>query len=142
MKDYNLREPSQPEIWKSGFPLLAYIAYPFAKPNPRKNTEEVRKIACEIMKKYPNVFIIVPHTAVDMTFFGDIPEKIEGRSIEDNLLAVHLEFTILSKIDLFILGCDLNYTVSSGMCWEAAFVRWLQIQGKQIVIAHVEELLK
>lgn len=141
MKNYNLIEPSQPEIWKAGFPLLAYIAYPYAKPNPKENTEKVRKIATKIMKKYPNIFVIVPHTAVDVTLFGDIPDEFEDRPIEDNLLAIQLEYTILSKIDLLILGCDLDYTTSSGMVWEVAFIQWLQIQGKNITIVHAEELL-
>lgn len=147
--DYNLRKgtgkgrySNLDVITYGGVPTLAYIAYPYAKPNPRENTEKVRAIASEIMKKYPNIFVIVPHTAVDITLFGEIPDVFEDHPLEDNLLAIQLEYTILSKIELLILGCDLDYSNSSGMVWEAAFVRWLQTQGKNIVIAHAEELLK
>lgn len=125
----------------SNKPKMAYIAYPYARPNPRENMEKVRKIATAIMKKHPNIFVIVPHTAVDVTLFGEIPEKVAKHPVEHHLFACKLEYTILSKIDIFILGCELDFATSSGMIWEMAFVQWLQTQGKKITIVHAEELL-
>lgn len=146
VNDYNIECTSGCQITESVYldnkPILAYMAFPYARPSPKQNMEKARKIAKAIMKKYPNIFIILPHTAVDMTLFGYVPEVVEDHPLEDHLIAGQLEFTILSKVDLFILGCELDFAVSQGMCWETAFVRWLQSQGKNIQIVHAEELLK
>jgi hypothetical protein len=122
--------------------LIAYLSYPFSK-NPKGLTEEVCVYAKKIMEKFPNMFIIVPHTAVDITMFGPPREKITDYELRDHSLAPQLEFTILSKIDVFIQGVPDNPTVSAGCIWEHAFCLWLNTWRKRkIIIVTLKEILK
>lgn len=93
------------------------------------------------MKKYPNIFIILPHTAVDTTLFGDFEERTGEHTTEDHELAQRLEYIILSKIDLFIIGVEYK-DMSSGMTWEHSYCKWLnETRKKQIEIKFIRELL-
>lgn len=119
---------------------IAYLAFPYGSA-PRENTEKASKIATAIMKKDPTIFVIVPHTAIDVTLFGEIPEVVEEHKVEDHLIALKLEYTVLTKVDLLILGCPLDFKVSQGMIWEAAFVEWLNKNGWNIPIVQASFLL-
>jgi len=119
---------------------LAYLSYPYSD-NPRQRTKEAVKIAQKIMKKHPEIFVIVPHTAVDYTMFGEIPEKLTDHNQEDHFAAPIMEFIILSKIGLFIIGRPLDVTVSTGMIWEWAFCRWRQLKGDSVKIISAEEMM-
>lgn len=122
--------------------IIAYISYPFSK-DPRRFTKEVCIHAQKIMSKFPNIFIIVPHTAVDYTMFGDIKACISDYGERDHSLAPQLEFTILSKIDMFIQGVPDDPMVSMGCIWENAFVHWLNTWRKRkILIVTLREILK
>lgn len=120
---------------------IAYLSYPYSD-DPRGRTDEVMKLAQKIMKKHPELFIIVPHTAVDLTYFGEIPGKITDHNQADHLLAPVMEFIILSKIDMFILGRPLSVEISKGMIWEWAFCRWRQLNGEKVEIVTAEELME
>jgi len=120
--------------------LIAYLTYPYSN-DPKGNTKKARELTCKIMKKYPNIFIIVPHTAVDNTLFGDFIERKEKHANEDHINAILCEFIILEKIDIFILGTKKE-DMSTGMCWEYSYVLHLnQIRKKQILIIELEEVL-
>ena len=121
---------------------MAYLSYPFSR-DPRGFTKEVCIHAKKIMEKYPNIFIIVPHTAVDVTMFGEPKEKITDYGARDHSLAPQLEFTILSKIDMFIQGVPDDPTVSMGCIWEHSFVQWLNTwRRRKIMIVTLKEILK
>lgn len=121
---------------------LAYISYPFSR-HPRKYTRDVCRFAKEIMTKHPNVFIIVPHTSVDTTMFGPPRRCMKDYGNRDNTVAAKLEFTILSKIDIFIQGVPDDPSVSMGCIWEHAFCLWMNsFRKKQIRIITLEEVLK
>lgn len=126
---------------KSKTTKLAYLSYPYSD-GPKKRTDEVVKLARKIMAKHPEIFVIVPHTAVDYTLFGEIPEKITDHKVDDHLVAPIMEFIILSKVDMFIIGCPLDVTVSKGMIWEWAFCKWRQLNGENVEIVKVEELIE
>ena len=122
-------------------PILAYLSYPYSD-DPKGNQLKGRKLAIEIMKKYPYIFIILPHTAVDTTLFGEFEERSGKHTTEDHELAERLEYIILSKIDLFIIGTEYK-DVSTGMTWEHSYCKWLnQIRKRQIEIKFAKELLK
>jgi len=128
-------------VKKKDKPKIAYLSYPFSK-DPIGYTKEACSLAKEIMKKHADIFIIVPHSAVDYTLFGE-PKDISGYKDTDHLLAPQLEFTILWNIDIFIRGKPLDSKVSIGCIWEEAFVRWLNIwRDKKIKITTPEELMK
>jgi len=121
-------------------PTIGYLAYPFFN-NPEKNSEEVRYLALKLMEKYPNLFIIVPHFAVGALVLGEIPDR-PSFSAEDNFNAGVMELNILSKVDFFIIGKDLDYHESAGCCWEYIFCRWRQSHGEKILITTARELLE
>ena len=122
--------------------LIAYLSYPFSR-NPIGYTKEVCEYAKKIMTKFPNIFIIIPHTAVDITLYGEAKEKITDYEPRDHTLAAQLEFTILNKIDLFIQGVSDDPTVSMGCIWEHSFVLWLNSwRKKKIIIVTLKEILR
>jgi len=122
--------------------IIAYLSYPFSR-NPRKYTKEACKYATIIMDKHPNIFIIVPHTAVDITMFGPPKKKITDYGQRDHSIAPQIEFTILSKIDMFIQGVPDDPSVSAGCIWEHAFVQWLNtFRKKKIIIVTLKEILR
>ena len=128
-------------MYNEGRPVLAYLCYPYSK-DPKGNTLKVRKLACRIMEKHPNMFIIVPHTAVDMTLFGEFHERPKIHSTKDHEDAERCEYVILSKIDLFIIGTSYA-EMSSGMTWEHTFVEKLNRERKRkIDIKFAKELLE
>lgn len=120
--------------------ILAYLTYPYSD-NPQKRTAEATAIARKIMKKHKNIFVIVPHTAVDLTLFGDAPKDVKEHKMEDHIIAVILEYTILSKIDMLILGHKLDWEISEGMCWEYGFVKWRIANGEKIKIVEAKDLI-
>ena len=127
-------------MYNNGKPTMAYICYPYSS-NPKSNTLKARKLACEIMERHPNIFIIVPHTAVDMTLFGQFEERTAKHTTKDHEDAERCEYVILSKIDLFIIGTDYK-DMSSGMTWEHTFVQKLNRERRRKVdIKFVKELL-
>ena len=106
--------------------LLAYLSYPYSI-NPKKTTEEATTLAKEIMLRNKHLAVIVPHTSV--------PNG--GQE-----LAVKVIITLLRKVDLLILGTDLDPDLSVGMIWEKAFMDDLNSRrNKQIVIIKACELL-
>jgi hypothetical protein len=119
--------------------LLAYLSYSFSS-DPKGLTKTASRIATRIMRKYPNIFIIVPHTAVDVTVYG--PPKASCEGYKDGGFACQLEYTILEKIDMFIQGVPDDPKVSMGCIWEHAYVLHLnKIRKKQIIVVTPEELL-
>ena len=131
------------EKFKSlNYPLIGYLSYPFSA-NPRKFTKEVCKSAKEIMFKYPNIFIIVPHTSVDYTLYGPPRKRIQDYGQRDHTIAAQLEFSILWNIDIFIQGVPDNPLVSMGCIWEHSFVQWLNSwRKKQIIIIMLVDMMK
>ena len=128
------------ELYNKGKPTLAYMCYPYSS-DPMGNTKKARVLAASIMDKHPNVFIILPHTAVDMTLFGEFHERASKHSVEDHERAENCEYVILSKIDLFIIGTDYD-DMTSGMTWEHTFVKKLNRERRrQIDIKYASELL-
>jgi hypothetical protein len=123
-------------------PLIAYMSYPFSK-NPKQFTKEVCKFAKEIMLKHPNIFVIVPHTAVDYTMYGPPRKHITDYGQRDHTIAAQLEFSILWNIDIFIQGVPDDPMVSMGCIWEHSFAHWLNTwRKKQILIVPLKEILE
>lgn len=120
---------------------MAYLSYPFSS-NPKVMTEKACNIGKKIMEKHPNIFVIVPHTSVDITMFGPPRDSVKDYGPREHSLAPQIEFTILSKIDMFIMGVPDDPSVSMGCIWEHAFCLWLnKIRKKQIIIITPEDLL-
>jgi len=121
-------------------PILAYLSYPYSS-NPKKNQLEGRLLAIKIMEKYSYMFVIFPHTCVDTTLFGDFEERSDKHTTRDYETAERLEYIILSKINLFIIGVEYE-EMSSGMTWEHSYVKWLnETRKKQIEIKFIKEIL-
>lgn len=108
---------------------MAYLSYPYSD-NPQRRTEEVKALATRLVKNYRDIVLIVPHIAFDQLLSFFIEQRTWWQFIHD------WEYEAISRCDLFILGCNPDPEVSSGMLWEWAFAKRL---GKQIVTA--EELL-
>lgn len=129
-------------------PLMAYLSYPFSK-NPRLYTKIACKIASRIMLDHPNMFIIVPHSAVDYTLNGLPREKITDYDKHDHTIAAKLEFTTILNVDVFIQGVPDDPKVSMGCIWEHSFAQWLnevnlreKYRKKAITIIPVNELIR
>ena len=79
------------------------------------------------MLRNPNIAVVVPHTS--------IPNG--GQEI-----AIKVVISLLRKVDLLILGTDLDPELSLGMIWEKVFVDDLNSRRtKQIEIVKACELL-
>lgn len=126
-------------MYNKGKSILAYLAYPYSS-DPEGNTKKGCAIASRIMAKHPNIFVILPHTAVDITLFGDFTERKGEHCTHDHELAAGLEYIIFDKIDMFIIGTDYG-DMSPGMIWEHSYVMKLNRERKrQIMILHAKEL--
>jgi hypothetical protein len=53
----------------------------------------------------------------------------EGETTEEHTLAIWYDIALVEKSDIFILGCDLDYSKSQGMVWAYNIARML---GKKI----------
>ena len=128
-------------MYNKGKSTLAYMCFPYSN-DPKGNTFRGRTIAKNIMDKHPNIFIILPHTAVDMTLFGEFHERGLVHGVSDHYCACALEFIILDKVDLFIIGTD-HMEMSSGMIWEHAYVDKLNCERRKVIdVKFAEELLR
>jgi len=90
---------------------VAYLAYPYTD-NPSKRTKESLRIAKKLVRKHPEIVPIIPHLHFDV--FQD--------AVDPNWIPVW-ELKIISKCDMLILCLPLEYSVSAGMVWEAAYAR-------------------
>lgn len=127
-------------MYNNGKATLAYMCYPYSD-NPKRRTKQARLLACKIMKKHPNIFIILPHTSVDVTLFGWFDERKGKHVTQDHIDAEAMEYIILGKIDLFIIGTKKE-DMSSGMTWEMAYVEKLNRERrKQVDIKFAKELI-
>ena len=128
-------------MYNKGKSCLAYMCFPYSD-DPEGNTQKARLLANRIMDNNPNIFVLIPHTAVDMTLFGEFHERAKIHGVNDHYCACALEFIILDKIDLFIIGTDLM-DMSSGMIWEHAYVDKLNIERKKVIdVKFATELLE
>jgi len=129
------------KTFNNGKPTLAYLCFPYSC-DPKGNTLRGRLLALQIMKKHPNIFIVLPHTAVDMTLFGEFHERKKRHTTEDHETAETCEYIILSKIDLLIIGTEFK-DMSPGMTWEHSFVLKLNRERKkQVSIQYAKEMLE
>lgn len=129
---------------------LAYLAYKFSS-DPIGNTVTACIIANKIMEKHPDIFVIVPHYAVDGVLDGIISYSYNDKvnkwvtrnfSKERRIKGGLYSLALIEKVDMFILGCDPTYDSSAGVTWELVFVHFLNLsREKQIEIKTVEELL-
>ena len=120
---------------------IAYLSFPFSS-NPRDMTEKACLIGRKIMEKYPNIFVVVPHSSVDITMFGPPRECMKDYGAREHSLAPQIEFTILSKIDIFIQGVPDDPSISMGCIWEHSFVLWLnRTRKKQVIMLTPKDLL-
>lgn len=105
---------------------LAYLSYPYTD-NPEKRTEEVLTLAQEIIAKNPDLVLIIPHIAVDT-------EEIREAIIENygHVGFAKWDLSIIKRCEVFIIGCPLDYRLSSGMVWETAYA---ELEGKEILKA-------
>jgi len=109
---------------------LAYLSYPYSD-NPKKRLKEVLELAEKIIKKNPELVLIIPHIAVDNPKIRRAILKHYGEK-----QFAKWDLTLIKKCDIFIIGSKLDYKISSGMFWELAFAELLR---KRIVTA--EDLL-
>lgn len=114
--------------------ILVYIAYPYTS-NPSKNTEEVRKIALKLIKKYPEIVPLIPHYCFN--FAKKNPEDIKKQTTEEHVQSISWELEAIGRCDCFIIGKELNYDESTGVTWEYCYAKSL---GKPIYEA--SDLLK
>jgi len=108
-------------------PTLVYLAYKFSN-SPTENTKKARKMAINLMKKYPNWIIVSPHFAVDALLDGVVDwthMKDEDFSQWRRIQAGYMAACFLSRCDIMILGCKPTYTESSGVTWEYIIVKML-----------------
>ena len=128
-------------VYNKGKSTFAYMAFPYSD-DPKGNTLKARLLAKKIMDFNPNIFVLIPHTGLDMTLFGEFHERAKTHGVNDHYSACALEFIILDKIDLFIIGT--HYTdMSNGMIWEHAYVDKLNMERKKVIdVKFAEELLR
>lgn len=130
-------------------PLLAYLMYPFSSGDSNQNTMEARELALRIMKRHPQLTILVPHYTIDaflmhtLDFVAYKDEHKGDFDIEKHLDAGCMCYGIISKVDVVILGAKLDYRKSAGMVWERAYEEFLnRTREKQIIIVNAETLLE
>lgn len=132
---------------------LAYLAYSFTggvhgSGSPTENTERARKWALEIMKKHPDIYVIVPHYCVDAILDGTVTwdmRKLKEFSKERRKMGGMLSVMLVSRCDIFILGCPPEYKYSHGVTWEWVLVHTLNATTRKdnpIKIVTIEEMLK
>lgn len=114
--------------------ILAYIAYPYTS-NPEKNTQEVRKLALKLIKKYPEVVPIIPHFCFN--FAKKNPQDIKAQTTEEHAQAIEWELEAIKRCDCFVIGKDLDYSESIGVTWEFCYAKSLNKP-----IFEIRELLK
>jgi len=110
---------------------LAYLSYPYTKPDPETRTREVLELAKKIIKKNPDLVLIIPHIAVDHPELRDAIIENYG-----DIGFTMWDIEIIKRCDLFIVGSQVKYSESAGCVWELGLAKTL---GKEIV--RVEELL-
>lgn len=109
--------------------IVAYLSYPYTS-KPQEYSEEIKKLALKLQKKYPDLVLILPHFASN--WFKD-----GIKTTDYHALAIHYDLVYIQRADIFILRCSLDYCVSQGMVWEVEFAKLL---GKRILEA--DEMLK
>ena len=96
--------------------VTAYLAYPYTD-DPERRTREAAAIAAKIvLGTKARVAIIIPHYCFDKVLINFIEQG-------NWLFVFDWELATIEQCDIFIIGCPLDYKVSPGMCWEAAFAR-------------------
>lgn len=131
-------------------PRIAYLAYsftggPHGAGTPSDNLERARRMAKLIMIEFPDIFVIVPHYAVDAMLDGTITweekhEFDEYRRMQGGLMSLAL----LSRVDMLILGCQPEYKYSHGVTWEWIFAQLLNRSYRKdnpIEIKYVEDMI-
>ena len=108
--------------------ITAYLSFPYTA-DPQKFTEEVRKLATKLQDKYPDIVLLIPHYCSNW--------MKQGQTTEEHTLAIWYDIALVQKADIFIIGCELDYSKSQGMVWEYNIARML---GKKIYSA--SELLR
>jgi len=105
---------------------LAYLSYPFSD-DPKRRTEEVLKLAAKIIKRNPDLVLIIPHILVDHPKIRKAIISTHGEK-----LFAKWDLALINACDIFIIGAKLDYKISKGCIWETAFAEW---RGKKIVKA-------
>jgi hypothetical protein len=108
--------------------ILAYLSYPYTN-NPEQNSEEVKKLAEKLVKRYPELCFILPHFASN--WFKS------SEDTESHCRAISYDIEFIKRSDIFVIGRTLNYSESMGCCWESCLAQSL---GKKIYSA--DELLR
>jgi len=104
---------------------LFYLSYPFSD-NPDVRTNEALRLARQIMDKFPNSFVIVPHN----TFNPVLPLRIQ-RDNNRMIRIAEAELEMISRCDALIIGVPIEEIPDrSGIIWEVAFARKI---GKRIL---------
>ena len=131
-------------------PRLAYLAFSFSggphgMGTPSDNLERARRIAKLIMLESPDIFVIVPHYAVDAMLDGTITWKEkhefgEWRRLQGGLMSL----AFLARCDILILGCPPEYKYSHGVTWEWIFTQLLNRSYRKdnpIEILYAEDMI-
>jgi hypothetical protein len=106
-------------------PTLAYLAFAFSQ-DPTGCTKKAREMAITIMKEHPDWTVIVPHYTVDALLDGIVNwDKNMKFSKWRRGQGAIMCLAILSHIDILILGCEPEYSSSSGVTWEWTHARLL-----------------
>jgi len=106
---------------------FAYLSYPYSD-NPEKRTEEVIELSNKISARHRDLIIIIPHLVVDKGMSQSI---LHDKQLIYDWIPVW-EYEIIDRCEVFIIGHELDYKISSGCVWEYAFARW---KGKEILKA-------
>jgi len=106
---------------------LAYLSYPYTRPDPEKNTGEVLELAKRIIRKNPDLVLIIPHITVD---HPDIRNAVIENYGDIGFAMWDIE--LIKTCPVFIIGKQITYQESSGCIWELGIAK---ILGKEILKA-------
>lgn len=96
--------------------IIGYLSYPYSD-NPELRTEQSAEIASQIiLGTKAKVCPLSPHYAFDMLLKTFIEQG-------NWMFVADWELATIEMCDIFILGLPLDYGLSPGMVWEAAFAR-------------------
>lgn len=131
-------------------PKLAYFAYSFTggkhgTGTASSNTKWAGQMAKKIMEKHPDVFVLVPHYAVDAMLDGTITWRRKDWDERRRMYGGMMSLALVAKCDIFILGCPPEYKYSHGVTWEWVFVNLLNRSWRKdnpIKIVTLEEMMK
>jgi len=107
---------------------LAYFSYPYSD-NPRKRTEEIKKIVRKILERHKDIVPLIPHLVFDALY--DYPKGYTHPEFSD------MELELISRVDLFVYD-PKDALRSRGVRWELAYAK--RCRGVKIIT--YDELMK